>query len=126
MERNFQGRSIRMPDKSQWVRRVKLRIRELQRRSENRIIGGLSAACAALALSLIGAIGATTGGGRGGATELYGAMLLYDDAGGYVFAGVLAFMAGVVVTVLCIRHRRITEKQSEESDRKEKMKQDIH
>lgn len=36
----------------------------------------------------------------------YGSILLAEDAGGYVLAGVIAFMAGVIVTVLCIRYRK--------------------
>ena len=111
-----------MHDKSEWIRRVKLRAGELYRRRETRMLGGLSAACTVLALSLIGAISATTGRGFGGVSELYGAMILHDGAGGYVFAGILAFMAGVVVAVLCIRHRRIKEKQMSESDKEEKLK----
>ena len=111
-----------MADNAEWVRRLMLRAEELRRRSEKRLLDGLSVACVALALSLIGAIGSTTGRGRGGVSGLYGAMLLNDEAGGYVFAGVLAFMAGVVVTVLCIRQRRKSEKQMHEPDRKEKSK----
>jgi hypothetical protein len=36
----------------------------------------------------------------------YGAMLVNSGAGGYILAGVIAFMAGVIITVLCVRHRR--------------------
>lgn len=37
---------------------------------------------------------------------LYGATLLSEEAGGYVLVGVLAFAAGVVLTLLCIRQRK--------------------
>ncbi|MCI2046619.1 MAG: hypothetical protein LKJ90_02745 [Faecalibacterium sp.] len=40
------------------------------------------------------------------AQTVYGSMLLGVSAGGYVLAGVAAFMTGVVVTVLCIRRRK--------------------
>ena len=33
-------------------------------------------------------------------------MLLYSDAGGYILDGLLAFTAGVVLTVICIRMRK--------------------
>ena len=50
----------------------------------------------------------------------YGSILLGEGAGGYVLAGVLAFMAGVIITVLCIRWRRkqnkIQDKQTKEDE----------
>ena len=36
----------------------------------------------------------------------YGTLLFNDGIGGYVLAVVAAFMAGVVITLLCIRHQQ--------------------
>ena len=36
---------------------------------------------------------------------VFGAMLLREDAGGYVLVGVVCFAAAVVITVLCFRLR---------------------
>jgi len=35
----------------------------------------------------------------------YGSILLANDAGGYVLTAILAFMAGVITTVLCSRYK---------------------
>lgn len=90
---------------------MRLRAGILRRKRENRLLCGLSSLCAALALSLIRIIGDAAGSPRGGMVPgLYGAMLLYGDAGGYVLAAVLSFAAAVVITVLCIKHKAKTEK----------------
>ena len=46
-----------------------------------------------------------------------GAMLLREDAGGYVLVGVAAFTAAVVLTVVCMRlHEREKQKRKHEED----------
>ena len=40
------------------------------------------------------------------ATQYAGATMLFDNAGGYVLAAILAFMAGVVITVVCLRRNK--------------------
>lgn len=110
-----------MDDTAERVRRVRLRAMELHRKRENRLLGGLGSLCAVLTFSLIGAIGAMTGGGQGGSVPGFcGAILLLGDgAGGYVLVGVLALTAGVVVTALCLRYRRKIEKQKDERDKED-------
>jgi hypothetical protein len=106
-----------MHDTAERVRRVQLRAGELHRKRERRLLGGLASLCVLLAFSLVGTVGIMTGGGRG-CTVLgsYGAILLHDDAGGYVLASVLAFTVGVVVTALCIRHRKKEKEKSKEEE----------
>ena len=42
----------------------------------------------------------------GGTTGIYsGAMMLFEDAGGYVLVAVISFTAAVIITVLCMRHQ---------------------
>jgi len=36
----------------------------------------------------------------------YGSYLLSEEAGGYVLTGVIMFVLGIVVAMLCHRHRR--------------------
>ncbi|MEG0570118.1 MAG: hypothetical protein RR497_00555 [Oscillospiraceae bacterium] len=38
-------------------------------------------------------------------SNLYGAVLLYENAGGYVLAGIIAFILGIVITVLCLHSK---------------------
>ena len=82
------------------VRRVNL----LHRKRENRLAAMLSMLCLMLTVSLTGAIGALGGRSQGYVPGLYGATMLFEDAGGYVLVGVLAFVAAVVITVRCIRY----------------------
>ena len=53
---------------------------------------------------------------------LYGAMLLFEDAGGYVLAAVLSFAAAVVITVLCIHSRERTKKNKNNDNTEENEK----
>lgn len=85
------------------VRLAQLRAKELHHKRENRLIGGLASLCGVLSFFLIGTVGAITGGGRGNVSGLYGSMLLFDEAGGYVLVGVVSFTVAVVITLICIR-----------------------
>ena len=103
-----------MLDTAERTARVLDRTRRLRRRWEERLRRALAAVCCALAACLFGAFRALTGGGgTGHVPGLYGSALLYGDAGGYVLAGVLAFAAGAVVTLLCIRCRKKSDKNRE-------------
>ena len=57
------------------------------------------------------------GQGQTAAWGGFGAMLLHEDAGGYVLVGVAAFTAAVVLTVVCMRlHEREKQKRKHEED----------
>ena len=106
-----------MYDTKERIRRVELRVRELQCKRKNKYIGGLSALCLLLTFSLIGTIKfmatCIPDNIQASSQGTYGAMLLYEDAGGYVLVAVVAFAAAVVITALCIRHRNKREKNVE-------------
>ena len=92
----------------------------LARRVQRRSIGALGAASCALFAALISALGAVTGPDSAAAIGTGGAMLLYENAGGYVLVGVAAFAAAVVITVACIRYR---EKNMRKTQTKEESKE---
>lgn len=96
------------------VRRVQLRAEELHKKREKRQIAGLAFLSGMLVFFLFGAVYALTGELKGGILPgLYGAMLLCENAGGYVLAAVISFAAAVVVTVFCIRYRqKLTKKEN--------------
>lgn len=94
-----------MYDTAKRVALVKRRVRENTRRKQRRSIYGLSAVCMLLFAALIQTAGMTVGQGQIAAWGAFGAMLLREDAGGYVLVGVASFAAAVVVTMLCIRFR---------------------
>lgn len=77
-----------------------------RRMREKQKTGALGAACAVLTLCLFLVI--CSGGmlHSGGTAGMYsGALMLFENAGAYILLAVIAFMAGVVVTVV-IRSRR--------------------
>lgn len=78
----------------------------LRRARERRKTGAVGAASIALTLCLLFMI--FSGGIHpGGAAGMYsGATMLFEGAGPYVLIAVVAFMAGVIVTVALIRSRR--------------------
>ena len=99
-----------MYDTARRVALVKQRVRENTRRRQRRGIYGLSAACMLLFAVLTQAAGTVVGPGQPEAWGVFGAMLLREDAGGYVLVAVVSFAAAAVITALCIR-LRIRENQ---------------
>ena len=94
-----------MYDTARRVALVKQRVRENNRRRQRRGIYGLSAACMLLCAALMQAAGTVVGPGQTAVWGVFGAMLLREDAGGYVLVAVVSFAAAVVITALCFRLR---------------------
>lgn len=106
-----------MYDTARRVELVKRQIRKNTRRRQKRGIGRLSAVCMLLFAALMQAAGTVVGPGQPEAWGVFGAMLLHEDAGGYVLVGVAAFAAAVVLTVVCMRlHEREKQKRKHEED----------
>ena len=94
-----------MYDTARRVALVKQRVRENTRRRQRRGIYGLSAACMLLFAVLMQAAGTAVGQGQTAAWGAFGAMLLREDAGGYVLVAVVSFAAAAAITALCFRLR---------------------
>ena len=94
-----------MYDTARRVALVKQRVRENNRRRQRREVISLSAACMLLFAVLTQAAGTVVGPGQTAAWGVFGAMLLREDAGGYVLVAVVSFAAAVVITALCFRLR---------------------
>ena len=99
-----------MYDTARRVALVKQRVRENTRRRQRREVGGLSAVCLLLLAALMQTAGTVVAPGQTAAWGVFGAMLLREDAGGYVLVAVVSFAAAAVITALCFR-LRIREKQ---------------
>ena len=84
---------------------VKQRVRENTRRRQRREVISLSAACILLCAALMQTAGTVVAPGQTAAWGVFGAMLLREDAGGYVLVAVVSFVAAVVITALCFRLR---------------------
>ena len=94
-----------MYDTARRVALVKKRVRDNTRRRQRRSVYGLSAACMLLFAALVQAEGMAIERGQTAAQGVFGAMLLREDAGGYVLVAVVSFAAAAAITALCIRLR---------------------
>ena len=94
-----------MYDTARRVALVKQRVRENTRRRQRREVISLSAACILLCAALMQTAGTVVGPGQTSAWGVFGAMLLREDAGGYVLVAVVSFAAAAAITALCIRLR---------------------
>ena len=102
-----------MYDTVRRVALVKQRVRENTRRRQRREAISLSAACMLLCAALMQAAGTVVGPGQTAAWGAFGAMLLREDAGGYVMVGVVGEAAEVVIAARCFR-LRIRENQKKD------------
>ena len=102
-----------MYDTARRVALVKQRVRENTRRRQRREAISLSAACLLLFAVLTQAAGTLVAPGQTAAWGAFGAMLLREDAGGYVLVAVVSFAAAAAITALCIR-LRIRENQKKD------------
>ena len=94
-----------MYDTARRVALVKQRVRENTRRRQRRGIYGLSAACMLLFAVMMQAADVFAVQEQTAAWGVFGAMLLREDAGGYVLVAVVSFAAAATITALCFRLR---------------------
>ena len=105
-----------MYDTARRVALVKQRVRENTRRRQRREAISLSAACMLLFAVLMQAAGTVVGPGQPEAWGVFGAMLLREDAGGYVLVAVVSF-AAAAITALCFRLRNRENQKKRETDK---------
>ena len=113
-----------MYDTARRVALVKQRVRENTRRRQRRGIYGLSAACMLLFAVLTQAAGTVVAPGQTATWGSFGAMLLREDAGGYVLVAVVSFAAAVVITALCIRLRNRENQKKDGTGKPDPQKQE--
>ena len=90
---------------------IHARAKVLRREEQDKRIKLLGGASTALTAALAALIVAFGGGHRPAGVGYAAATLLGDGAGGYVLAGVVAFMAGVATAVTCIRSRNKNDRK---------------
>ena len=113
-----------MYDTARRVALVKQRVRENPRRKRQRGIYGLSGACMLLCAALMQAAGTVVGPGQPEAWGVFGAMLLREDAGGYVLVAVVSFAAAAAITALCIRLRNRETQKKDGTDKPNRYEQE--
>ena len=113
-----------MYDTARRVALVKKRKHEYARRKQQREICGLSAACMLLFAALMQAAGMVVGPGQPEALGAFGAMLLRQDAGGYVLVAVVSFAAAAAFTALCFRLRNRENQKKDGTGKPDLQKQE--
>ena len=113
-----------MYDTAKRVALVKQRVRENARQRQRREAISLSAACMLLFVVLMQAAGTVVGSGQPEAWGVFGAMLLREDAGGYVLVAVVSFAAAVVITALCFRLRNRENRRKNGTGKPDPQKQE--
>ena len=113
-----------MYDTARRVALVKQRVRESTRRRQRREAISLSAACMLLFAALMQAAGTVVGPGQPEAWGVFGAMLLRQDAGGYVLVAVVSFAAAAAITALCFRLRSKENRRKDGTDKPNRHEQE--
>ena len=106
-----------MYDTARRVALVKQRVRENTRRKRQRGIYGLSGACMLLFAVLTQAASTVIGQGQTAVWGAFGAMLLREDAGGYVLVAVVSFAVAAAITALCFRLRIRENRRKDGTDK---------
>ena len=106
-----------MYDTARRVALVKQRVRENARRRQRREAISLSAFCLMLFTALAGAADELIVRGQTAAWGAFGAMLLREDAGGYVLVAVVSFAAAAAITALCFQLRNRENQKKDGMDK---------
>ena len=113
-----------MYDTARRVALVKQRVRENTRRRQRREAISLSAACILLCAALMQTAGTVVAPGQTAAWGVFGAMLLREDAGGYVLVAVVSFAAAAAITALCFRLRNRENQKKDGTGKPDPQKQE--
>lgn len=93
------------------VRQLHIRAAEMQKLADQRKTTGLASLCMGiLAILILSLVRLNHELQNAVDVDLQGSSLLSESAGGYILTAVLAFFAGVIVTVLLFRYRNKSNK----------------
>ena len=88
------------------LREIRSRTKQYRKKYENRLLTCL-AMCNLILFAGIGVLfRSVQGPGTVAVADAYGTVLLRDGAGVYVVSGIVAFVAVVALTVICIRLKK--------------------
>lgn len=96
---------MRMLNADERVALVKTRARARKRTVAKRRIASLSSACAVLLVCLVGLVASFSQLGEADVMGLYGSLVRYNQAGGYVIVALVSFAVAVAVTLGCVAYR---------------------
>ena len=106
-----------------YVREICRRTRRYRRQHERRMCICLTVCLLFLLTGITGLLTGIRSPGISKVTAGYGAVLLQNEVSAYIVVGIAAFIAGVTLTVLCIRYGR--DRQHSMQVREEKEEQRI-
>lgn len=107
---------------SERIRLIKRRAGKLRQKREKRFIRTLFTLCLSLAFALVLTFAAVTKERSGVfVREMFGATLMFEDAGAYVLVAILSFTAAVIITILCLRHRQKGEMTKDDHSQQQDM-----
>lgn len=96
-----------MPDVNEKrMQKIRQKCRIYRRRYENRQLGELLCSCVILISCIFSMLNRVETAGLSTVEGGYGSVVLHNGGSVYVFVGVVAFVTGVTITVLCIKFRK--------------------
>ena len=105
------------------MREIRCKTRQYQRRYETRLLSRLTL-CSLFLLAGIGVLfRRVQTPGIPSVVNGYGGVLLQDGAGPYIIIGLLAFVIGVTLTILCIRLKYKSTNRTDRTERSEEEKE---
>lgn len=106
-----------MRSKEERISLIHTRAARIKRRQDKNIITGIGSLCAVLLILLSGMMNMlVTSSKLSDSTGMYaGSSLLDASAGGYVLTAIVAFMVGVIITVICkkyVKRKSLTREEN--------------
>ena len=92
-------------EREEALEEIMRRGKQIKKEHDRRVTHLLSMATFITTVALMGVLGVYVGGSSEGIESAYGSFLLSPEAGGYVLTAVIAFVLGVLVTVLIKRFK---------------------
>ncbi|MBP5652822.1 MAG: hypothetical protein J6X17_05320 [Lachnospiraceae bacterium] len=87
---------------------------KLRKKRDAFAVKALGTASAILLVALIGTLAVLQDVGHSiSADSFYGTSMLGENTGGYILVAIVTFMAGVLITVLCIKLKRYREQKQQ-------------
>lgn len=88
------------------MQKIRRKCRQYRRRYENRQLGELMCGCMILISCIFSMLSRVETAGLSTVEGGYSSVVLHSGGSVYVFIGIVAFVAGVTITVLCIKFRK--------------------
>lgn len=89
----------------QRMEKIRRKYKKYRRQYENRRCGELVICCILLMTFIVRLLREADAAGHYIVSGAYGSVVLHSEGGAYVFVGIAAFVAGVAITVICMKYK---------------------